>query len=218
MGHDYTWNMKLSAKGDATYMSRYENVIRIVDENKLILPDVFLKLLIEDDYEEKYINKKLYDIDEIVERNETWEVNIYAPGYIAIGDDGGGNVFLMKAEKSAYEVVMVDGGYMNPLDNPKIITYDFDKWISQGANVDDESQKEDYVFCDIIISKMPSNGLKGLLEIKKILGISMSISEILNAAKNPPGIIAKQYSYPKAVSRLGKMKSEVDFFVIRGIE
>lgn len=205
-------------KGDVDYMSRYENVIRVVNENKLILPDVFLKLLLEDDYVKKYINKGLYDIDEILERNETWEVRKYAPGYIAIGDDGGGNVLLMKEEKSAYKVVMVDGGYMNPLDNPKIITNDFDKWISEGANVDDESQKEDYVFCDIIISKMPSNGLKGLLEIKKILGISMSISEILNGAKNPPSIIAKHYSYPKAVSRLEKMKSEIDFLVIRGIE
>ncbi|MEC1353425.1 SMI1/KNR4 family protein [Bacillus sonorensis] len=37
----------------------------------------------------------IYGTEDIVERNETWEVDEYARGYVSIGDDGGGNVFLM---------------------------------------------------------------------------------------------------------------------------
>ncbi|UZM98266.1 SMI1/KNR4 family protein [Lysinibacillus sp. MHQ-1] len=35
----------------------------------------------------------IYGTEEIMERNETWEVSEYAKGYVAIGDDGGGMVF-----------------------------------------------------------------------------------------------------------------------------
>ncbi|TKI89099.1 SMI1/KNR4 family protein, partial [Bacillus cereus] len=33
----------------------------------------------------------IYGTDDIIERNETWEVTEYANGYVAIGDDGSGN-------------------------------------------------------------------------------------------------------------------------------
>ena len=35
----------------------------------------------------------IYGTDDIIERNETWEVTEYVNGYVAIGDDGSGNVF-----------------------------------------------------------------------------------------------------------------------------
>ena len=38
----------------------------------------------------------LYGTEDIVERNATWEVHHYASGYVAIGDDGGGRVLLMR--------------------------------------------------------------------------------------------------------------------------
>lgn len=59
------------------------------------LPNVYKDLL-------RYINGfsiggglVIYGTDDIVERNKTWEINEYASGYISIGDDGGGNIFLM---------------------------------------------------------------------------------------------------------------------------
>ncbi len=35
----------------------------------------------------------IYGTEHIAERNEVWEVDEYARGYVSIGDDGGGNVF-----------------------------------------------------------------------------------------------------------------------------
>ncbi|UNK30959.1 hypothetical protein MNO09_00130 (plasmid) [Bacillus sp. N5-665] len=35
----------------------------------------------------------IYGTDDIIERNETWEVTEYANGYVAIDDDGSGKVF-----------------------------------------------------------------------------------------------------------------------------
>jgi hypothetical protein len=42
-----------------------------------------------------------YGTDELVERNQTWEVDEHAKGYVTIGDNSGGKVFLMKIDITA---------------------------------------------------------------------------------------------------------------------
>ncbi|MED3183870.1 hypothetical protein [Bacillus thuringiensis] len=64
--------------------------------------------------------------DDIVERNETWEVTEYANGYVAIGDDGSGNVFLMWQGADVREVRAVDSGDMNP-NHATVVTLDFNE-------------------------------------------------------------------------------------------
>lgn len=39
----------------------------------------------------------IYTIHEVKERNETFEIKIYLPEYVLIGDDGGGKGFLIHA-------------------------------------------------------------------------------------------------------------------------
>ncbi|KOS60592.1 SMI1 / KNR4 family protein [Lysinibacillus sp. FJAT-14222] len=74
----------------------------------------------------------IYGTEDIIERNETWEVNEYAKGYLAIGDDGGGNVFLMELDTEESRIFAVDCGDMNP-QNASIIAVDFNSWIDSGC-------------------------------------------------------------------------------------
>jgi hypothetical protein len=74
----------------------------------------------------------IYGTSDLVERNETWETKEYAEGYIAIGDNGGGYVFLMLQYFDANEVFAVDAGDMNP-QNSTLISSDFTQWISEGC-------------------------------------------------------------------------------------
>ena len=46
----------------------------------------------------------LYGTEDIVERNATWVVHHYASCYLAIGDDDGGQVFLMRGRRGEYSV------------------------------------------------------------------------------------------------------------------
>ena len=61
------------------------------------LPQCYLKLIkkVNGFIDEKGI--KIYSANEIKERNQTFEVDKYLPGYVAIGDDSGGNLLIMKA-------------------------------------------------------------------------------------------------------------------------
>ncbi len=56
----------------------------------------------------------IYGTEHIAERNEVWEVNEYAMGYVSIGDDGGGNVFLMAQHAEEKGVLVIGSGDMNP--------------------------------------------------------------------------------------------------------
>ncbi|GLF89227.1 hypothetical protein Saga11_04860 [Bacillus safensis] len=77
----------------------------------------------------------LYGTEDIVERNATWEVQQYASGYVAIGDDGGGQVFLMRLAEEEKKVWMVDDGVIDP-QHAELLTENFLKWVSEGFNIE----------------------------------------------------------------------------------
>jgi hypothetical protein len=73
----------------------------------------------------------LYAADDLAERNETFEVQEYAPGYLAIGDDSGGRSILIALDGSP-RVFIVDQGSMDP-DDFEEVAPDFAEWIERGA-------------------------------------------------------------------------------------
>ncbi|KIL14798.1 SMI1/KNR4 family protein [Bacillus safensis] len=77
----------------------------------------------------------LYGTEDMAERNATWEVQQYASGYVAIGDDGGGQVFLMRLADEEKKVWMVDAGVMDP-QHAELLTDNFLKWVSEGCNIE----------------------------------------------------------------------------------
>ena len=57
---------------------------------------------------------RLYDVDEIIERNETYETKTYCPGFLTIGDDRGGRAVVIASRRAPSPVYLVDHGYMSP--------------------------------------------------------------------------------------------------------
>jgi len=141
----------------------------------------------------------IYGTEEIIERNETWEVNEYAKGYVAIGDDGGGTVFLMELD-IAGTVFAVGCGDMNP-QNASIIAVDFKSWIDSGcfSKSEEEELGEPIVTCNIVLTASPNGGLKDLVEIKNVLHIKIAAFDLLKCSKNLPCELVKDYPYDKAI-------------------
>lgn len=77
----------------------------------------------------------LYGTEDIAERNATWEVHHYANGYVAIGDDGGGQVFLMRQTEEEKRVWIVDAGVMDP-QHAELVTENLLEWVSGGCIVE----------------------------------------------------------------------------------
>ncbi|TEW45075.1 SMI1/KNR4 family protein [Psychromonas algicola] len=56
----------------------------------------------------------LYGVEDLIERNECYETKEYAPGWIAIGDDGGGRAIIISFSDDDPQVFIVDHGVMEP--------------------------------------------------------------------------------------------------------
>ncbi len=77
----------------------------------------------------------IYGTEDIAERNARWEVHHYANGYVAIGDDGGGQVFLMRQTEEEKRVWIVDTGVMDP-QHAELVTENLLEWVSGGCIVE----------------------------------------------------------------------------------
>ncbi|MED1093680.1 SMI1/KNR4 family protein [Bacillus paramycoides] len=173
---------------------------------KIELPSVYKDLL-------RYANGfsiggglTIYGTEDIVERNETWEVTEYASGYVSIGDDGSGNVFLMLQGVDVKEVFVVDSGDMDP-NHATVITLDFSEWVNTGC-LNEKIQKIEVEFpdtCNIVLVETPNGGLKDLVKIKSVLAIDISTGDLLKGSKNLPFTLVKKFPYGKAKKMIEKL-------------
>ncbi|MDQ0110643.1 SMI1/KNR4 family protein [Paenibacillus harenae] len=196
------------------------NEMKEVEESmNIILPNVYKELLKETNGFSVGGGLLIYGTEDIIERNETWEVKEYAEGYVSIGDDGGGNVFLMLQGEQEIEVISVDSGDMNPKNARKLASNLID-WINGGCTpkeqtaVDFESPDS----CKILLIKAPDGGLKDLIKIKKVLGIEIPTSELLEGAKHPPSILSYKFPYGKAKKLVEKLGEIGDCLSLEGID
>ncbi|WP_226535916.1 SMI1/KNR4 family protein [Fictibacillus halophilus] len=77
----------------------------------------------------------IYGTEDILERNETWEVKEYANGFVAIGDDSGGRIFLMASQQESTQVLIVDSGELS-LAYAEVLSSDLIEWIKHGCEID----------------------------------------------------------------------------------
>jgi hypothetical protein len=80
-------------------------------------------------------NVFLYGVDDIVERNETFQVQKYCPGFLAIGDDSGGRAIVIALGKVSGAVFLVDyGGLL--MEDFTIVASDINNWIGNKFEID----------------------------------------------------------------------------------
>jgi hypothetical protein len=73
----------------------------------------------------------LYGMRDIEERNSIYEVQLYMPGWVAIGDDSGGQAILMRLDGSN-AVYRCDHGALGSLE-PALIAESLAEWIEIGC-------------------------------------------------------------------------------------
>lgn len=76
----------------------------------------------------------LYGVDDVAERNSTYEVAVYAPTLLMIGDDGGGQAILIDRAIDDPPVYIVGMGSM-VLEDADLLAPHFTIWIMRGLNL-----------------------------------------------------------------------------------
>jgi hypothetical protein len=79
----------------------------------------------------------LYGIEQIVERNQTYETKKYCPGHVVVGDDGGGDAIVLALDDEVGRVFLVDHGAMTP-DCFHPVASSFRQWLQQGYPLPDD--------------------------------------------------------------------------------
>ncbi|MFX0569888.1 SMI1/KNR4 family protein [Bacillus pumilus] len=111
------------------------NIKKAESQLNMVLPDAYKNLLKQTNGCSIGGDVLLYGTEDITERNATWEVQRYAGGYIAIGDDGGGRVFLMRQAEEEKKVWIVDAGVMDP-QHAELVTENLLEWVSRGCIIE----------------------------------------------------------------------------------
>lgn len=153
--------------------------------NNLVIPEIYK------DFLKKYNGysfgggKILYSLDDIKEMNLAQQIQKYQPGYIAIGDDGAGIIFLMKQDTTSNVVYLVDMGDYD-INSCYLQIDNFAEWFEKKCDICKKYPKKDDDIVDVFLTKSPGDDLKDLLKIKKAFSLNITAKELLLISKNVP--------------------------------
>ncbi len=158
----------------------------------------------------------VYSTEDLPERNETLEVEKYAPGYVAVGDDGGGRALLMVS--SGDSAVWVDMGSMDPSTGVEL-TPPWLEWLEAGLPLQDaEAEREEPTHVDVYLEKKPEGGLRTLVLINKVLALDLGAKELLAAANQAPARLQRAAPFGKSLVRARKINAVEDCVRLRFVD
>jgi len=98
------------------------------------LPEDYAALLAQSDG--VYANHfALYPCEVLPERNATFEVGVYAPGFVIVGGDGGGSAIIMRGGLGRSPVFLVGHGDMQPAHMVRLAD-SLAEWVAAGCPAD----------------------------------------------------------------------------------
>lgn len=194
-------------------MNMTKQIDNFESEYGLIIPQQYKEFLETNDGVSFDGGLILYSLGELKQVNDDLQIQRYQYNYIAIGDDGGGLVFLMRQESSAEEVICVDMSDYD-VESPFCRIKNFSEWYNDGCRICVEEQEDNNKLSqigDIFLVKMPYNGTKDLIKIKQVLNMNVSTAQLLTLSKSLPCKLIGDIKYAKAIKLIEKV-GQVDIF------
>ncbi len=140
----------------------------------------------------------IYGFDIAIERNGLYEVSTYAPEYILIGDDGGGQGLFLK-KNSDLNVFYQDFGALSL----PFYTLDTDlfRWLENDAVIKDD----DFTFDEpdlidevkVYIVRKPNEANKFIMELRKCFNLNLSINDIREKLNSLPFLVIQDIKIMK---------------------
>lgn len=192
-----------------------EEICKFEKNNNLILPDVYKEFLLKYNGYSFEGGLLIYGLEEITETNDYLEVKKYYPQFIAIGDDGGDLVFLMKQDRASKEVYFIEQGDCDIEDCYGHIE-NFNDWFLSGCEIKSILQEDEFNDdnVEVFLIAQPKCGLKDLVKIKNIFNMTISSGKLLSESKNTPFKIVSNITRAKAEILINKV-GQSEIFMIK---
>lgn len=198
-------------------MKKNEQINDFESRNKLVIPTQYKDFLKNKNGVSFAGGTILYSLDELKQMNDDLQVQKYKHDYLAIGDDGGGLVFLMKQAFNAEEVICVDMSDYD-IESPFCKIESFSEWYKNGCNICIKKQEDDNKLGqegDVFLVKTPNNGMKDLIKIKQVFNMDIPLSQFVALSKELPCMLIKDIKYVKAIKLMERV-GQLDIFEFRG--
>jgi hypothetical protein len=142
----------------------------------------------------------LYGPEEIAERNSTYEIATYRPDLLLIGDDGGGRGLFVPRNDPDPEVFLIGLGAVGSDDGERVgrlaaLAADAFRSMGNGDPGGNTSPSTEPI--DVLITHRPAAGVKALAEIRRLLGLSVPISQFTDVNADFPMVVLTNVRYPK---------------------
>jgi len=163
-----------------------------------------------------HTNVQLYSTSDLEERNSTYEVALYAPDLLLIGDNGGGKGLFIKYKLENNAVYLIDLGSL-VIEDAITLASNLLEWIDKGLITEEPNQPTYPKLVDVYLVRSPSSGNKGLLHIKQTLELSDSLGQIYKGAKTMPYRLLRSapfVKYAKLCAKYNKLDDCLRLFEI----
>ncbi|WP_342534908.1 hypothetical protein MKY08_09190 [Lysinibacillus sp. FSL M8-0337] len=139
----------------------------------------------------------IYGFDIAIERNGLYEVSTYAPEYILIGDDGGGQGLFLK-KNSDLNVFYQDFGALSL----PFYTLDTDlfRWLENDPLIEDDFTLDEPDLIDkvkVYVVRKPNEANKFIMEIRKFFNLKLSINAIREKLNSLPFLVIQDITIMK---------------------
>lgn len=140
----------------------------------------------------------IYGLDIAIERNMLFEVSTYAPEYILIGDDGGGQGLFIKKNGDLNVYYQDLGALSLPFYSLNI---DFFSWLENDPVIDEDNWTSDEL--DLIdkvkvyVVRKPIEANKFMMEIRKLFNLKLSIRDMREKLNSLPYLMIQDITLMK---------------------
>jgi hypothetical protein len=138
----------------------------------------------------------IYGFEDFEERNQTYQIELYAPDYYLIGDGGGQGLFL-KRNDSKPRLYCLDLGAIGSAEM-KIISPSFLDWLqNKPVLVDDKTDDFLTVPIKVFVIVMPKEKAKFIMAARKAFTLKSSVTEISAGLQNLPYLLVENITLMK---------------------
>jgi hypothetical protein len=162
------------------------------------------------------VDVSLYGPAEIAERNLTYEVREYAPHLLLIGDDGGGQGLFVARNKPDPETLLIglgalgsDGG--TPIGRLSSLAADGFRAVHRVGTREGVPVPTGPI--DVMITRPP--GVKALVEIRKLLRLSLPISKLAGPDVQFPMVVLTNVRYAKYAENISQLNHRYRCLAVR---
>jgi hypothetical protein len=152
----------------------------------------------------------VYSTLDLPERNATWEIAEYAPGFVAVADDGGGRIALMSSSSENESVYVTDAGDLDP-SVFLLAAATFQEWISSGCPFAKQQRTPSvgaHTVVDVYLTQHPPGGLKDLMRIREVFQLPIAVSELKKRASALPCLVVAGITHglcERSMAQLGSL-------------